>query len=145
MANLEQSGSRIPEAQPVKLIFSLIATFYLTKTENKTKKSLIQLSHYSFEKFIVFETTYVCVLTQQISIFQHNSNKFQTVGGRRGGGGIILPLSYVTPKRTLKKSTQIRVKKQANFYLILLFLNVCKQTFHISHRCISQNVKSVLV
>ena len=29
--------------------FSLIVTFYLTKTENKTKKSLTQLSHYFFE------------------------------------------------------------------------------------------------
>ena len=38
--NLEQSGSRIPEAEFVKLIFSLIVIFYLTKTENRTKKSL---------------------------------------------------------------------------------------------------------
>ena len=37
--------------QPIcrKLIFSLIVTFYLTKTENGTKKSLTQLSHYFFE------------------------------------------------------------------------------------------------
>ena len=28
-----------------KLTFSLIATFYLTKTENRTKKSLAQSSH----------------------------------------------------------------------------------------------------
>ena len=37
------------------------------------------------------------------------------------------------------------LKKQANFYLILLFVNVCKQTFHISHVRISQNVKGVLM
>ena len=30
----EQSGSRIPDAASVKLIFSLIVTFYLTKTGN---------------------------------------------------------------------------------------------------------------
>ena len=42
MANLEQSGSRIPEAQSVKLIFSLNVIFRLTKTENRTKKSLTQ-------------------------------------------------------------------------------------------------------
>ena len=30
---------RIPDAQSVKFIFSLILTFYLTKTENRTKKS----------------------------------------------------------------------------------------------------------
>ena len=49
MANLEQSGSRIPDAQSVKLMFSLIVTFHLTRTENRTKKLLTQLSHYCFE------------------------------------------------------------------------------------------------
>ena len=44
MANLEQSGGWIPDAESTKLIFSLIVTFYLTKTENRTKKSLTQLS-----------------------------------------------------------------------------------------------------
>ena len=49
MANLEQFGSRILDAQHVKLIFSLVETFYLTKTESRTKKSLTKLSHYYFE------------------------------------------------------------------------------------------------
>ena len=49
MANLEQSGNRIPDAQPVKLTFSLTVTFYLTKTENRTQKSLTWLSQYCFE------------------------------------------------------------------------------------------------
>ena len=49
MANLEQSGSCIPSAQSVKLIFSLILTFCLAKTENRTKKCQTQLSHYCFE------------------------------------------------------------------------------------------------
>ena len=48
-ANLEQSGSRIPDAYLVKLIFWLIITFYLSKTESRTKKSLTQLSHYCFQ------------------------------------------------------------------------------------------------
>ena len=48
-ANLEQFGSRIPGAKSVKLIVSLVVTFHLTKTETRTKKSLTQLSHYSFE------------------------------------------------------------------------------------------------
>ena len=30
------------------------------------------------------------------------------------------------------------LRKQANFYHILLYLNVCKQTFHIPHVGISQ-------
>ena len=49
MVNLEQSGSRIPDAQSVKLTFSLTVTFYLIKTENRTKNSLTQLSQYCFE------------------------------------------------------------------------------------------------
>ena len=49
MANLGQSGSQIPDEQSVKFIFSLTVTFYLTKTENRTKKPLTQLSHYCFE------------------------------------------------------------------------------------------------
>ena len=49
MVNLEQSGNQIPKAESVKLIFSLIVTVYLTKTENRTKNSQTQLSHYCFE------------------------------------------------------------------------------------------------
>ena len=49
MANLQQSGSRISNAWSVKLTFSLMVTFYLTKRENRTKKSLPQLSYYCFE------------------------------------------------------------------------------------------------
>ena len=37
------------------------------------------------------------------------------------------------------------LKKYANFYHVLLFLNVCKQAFHISHVRVSQKVKSVLM
>ena len=49
LANLEQSGGRIPDTESAKVMFSVIATFCLTKTENRTKKSLTQLSHYCFE------------------------------------------------------------------------------------------------
>ena len=37
MASLKLSGSWILDAQYVKLIFSLIGSFYLTKTKNRTK------------------------------------------------------------------------------------------------------------
>ena len=40
MANLQPSQSRIPDAWSIKLTFSIITTFYLTITENRTKKSL---------------------------------------------------------------------------------------------------------
>ena len=108
-SNLEQSGGRISDAQSVKLIFSIIVTFYLTKTEKRTKKSLTQLPHYCFDYLYLFwlknadflqknadiikikgalvlkgvfsEIEYECLLSLQISIFQHNSNKFQTEGG----------------------------------------------------------------
>ena len=49
MVNLEQSGNQIPKAESVKLIFSLIVTVYLTKTEIRTKNSQTQLSQYCFE------------------------------------------------------------------------------------------------
>ena len=49
LAILEQFVSRIPNALSVKLTFSLIVPFYLTKPENRTKKSLTHLSHYCFE------------------------------------------------------------------------------------------------
>ena len=49
MANLEQSRSRMPGAWSVKLTFLLNNTFYLIKTENRTKKTLTQLSYYCFE------------------------------------------------------------------------------------------------
>ena len=39
MVNLEQSGIRSPGAWSVKLTFSLIVTFYLKQSENRTKKS----------------------------------------------------------------------------------------------------------
>ena len=37
-----------------KCTFSLTVTFYLTKTENRSKKSLTQLSRYCFEKNVSF-------------------------------------------------------------------------------------------
>ena len=94
MANLEQYASRVRD---VKLKIFINSNFYLKKTENKTKKTLTQLSHYCFElryyfcqkmiiilqknadiskvkkasgtKVIFSETTYVCILTYPISSF----------------------------------------------------------------------------
>ena len=49
LANLEQSCDRIPNTESANVMFLVIGTFCLTKTENRTKKSLTQLSHYCFE------------------------------------------------------------------------------------------------
>ena len=49
LANLEQSGGRIADTESAEVMFSVIVTFCLTKIENRTKKSLTQLSYYSFE------------------------------------------------------------------------------------------------
>ena len=54
MANLQPSGIWIPDACFLKLTFSLIVTFHLTKPENRTKKSLTQLSYYCFEERYYF-------------------------------------------------------------------------------------------
>ena len=40
MANLYRSRIRIPDVLYVKRTFSLIVTFYLSKSESRTKKSL---------------------------------------------------------------------------------------------------------
>ena len=45
LANLEQSGGRIPDTEPATDMFSVIVTSCLTKTENRTEKSLALLSH----------------------------------------------------------------------------------------------------
>ena len=49
LANLEPSGGWIPDTESAEVIFSVTVTFCLTKTENRTKKPLTQLSHYCFE------------------------------------------------------------------------------------------------
>ena len=49
LAKLEQSGSQILDTESAEFMFSVTVTFCLTKTENITKKSLTQLSHYFFE------------------------------------------------------------------------------------------------
>ena len=43
LANLEQSRGRILDTESAKFMFSVTVIFCLTKTENRTKKSLIQL------------------------------------------------------------------------------------------------------
>ena len=48
-ANLEHSGDRIMDTESAEVMFSVTVTFCLTKTENRTKKSQTQLSHYCFE------------------------------------------------------------------------------------------------
>ena len=50
LANLKQSGCQIPDIESAKVIFSVIITFCLTKTEKTTKRSLTQLSHIAFSK-----------------------------------------------------------------------------------------------
>ena len=49
LANLEQSGGWILNTASADVMFSVIVTFCLTKPENRTKKSLTQLSYYCFE------------------------------------------------------------------------------------------------
>ena len=49
LANLQPSGSRTPDILSIKLAFLKTITFYLTKPEHKTKKSLTQHSYYCFE------------------------------------------------------------------------------------------------
>ena len=59
-SNLEESQSLISDAWSV---ISSITTFYLTKTENRTKKSLIQLSYYRFcfDTIRYISQSYMCL------------------------------------------------------------------------------------
>ena len=54
LANLEQSGGRIQDTESTKVKFPVIVAFCLTKTVNRPKKFLAQLSHYCFEEKYVF-------------------------------------------------------------------------------------------
>ena len=47
--NLEHSRGWVLDTESAKVMFSVTVTFCLTKTENRTKKSLTQRSHYCFE------------------------------------------------------------------------------------------------
>ena len=49
LANWQPSGSRTPDILSIKLAFLITITFYLTKPEHKTEKSLTQHSYYCFE------------------------------------------------------------------------------------------------
>ena len=51
---LEHFRSQNPNAWSINLIVSLIMTFYLTKTEGRTKKSLMRPSYYCFEETYYF-------------------------------------------------------------------------------------------
>ena len=49
LANWEQFGAQISDTESSKVMFAVRAIFFLTKTKNRTKKYLTQLSHYCFE------------------------------------------------------------------------------------------------
>ena len=99
LANLQPSRSRIPDTWSIKLTFSLTVTFYLQHSSytialNKVaifaKKMLIfytknadisKIKWFLVLKSLFHKTTHVCVLSYQISRFQHSSNDFQIAGG----------------------------------------------------------------
>ena len=54
ISNSEESRSQIPDAEFVELIFSLIVTFFVTKPENRTRKSQTHLSHYCCQEKYYF-------------------------------------------------------------------------------------------
>ena len=132
IVNLEQLGKRIPDVLSVKLTVSSAVNFYFTKNENRTKKisntaltillwvqvlllpentdflqkytDISKIKRTLVLKGIFSKTSYVFVITYQITSFQHNSNEFQT------GVYFTSPPPPATLKRTPKKLTKIRVK-----------------------------------
>ena len=78
MEKLEQFGSRIPHAESVKCAFSLTVTLHITKTgekiaktEDRSKKSVTHLSHYSFDETIFAKRCwFFCKICDDISIIK---------------------------------------------------------------------------
>ena len=94
MAKLEPSGSRIPDAESEKLMFPLIVTFYLTKTENSTK------NHSKIKGALV------------LNVFFWNYINVYLLAKFEVSGILLTRFSQELPptsKRTPKKSTQIRI------------------------------------
>ena len=54
LANLEQSGGRLMDTESAKVMFSVIGTFCLTKTENRTKNL-----YYSFHTISLSKGTFL--------------------------------------------------------------------------------------
>ena len=70
MANLEQSGSRIPNAGSVTRTLPLIVAFDLTKTESRTKNAdSSKVKGLMVLRGTFFETKNASVFTYQISSF----------------------------------------------------------------------------
>ena len=70
MANLEQSGSRIPNAGSVTRTLPLIVAFHLTKTESRTKNAdSSKVKGLMVLRGTFFETKNASVFTYQISSF----------------------------------------------------------------------------
>ena len=60
-ANLEQFGGQIPDTESAKTMFLVMVTFCLIETENRTKKSLTQLSHcFEWRYFFGQKTLFFC-------------------------------------------------------------------------------------
>ena len=100
LADLEQFGNRIPDAQSVKLTFLLTVTFYLTNNE-KELKNLLHSSHTIALKL------HMCVnLRTKFQDFNIILKSFRL--------GSILPLfpptttTTTTSKQAPRKPTQIR-------------------------------------
>ena len=135
LANLEQSGHRILEAQSVKLRFSLNKVFVSQKLKTKLKSlkhsshivplskgtifakrsfckkkeaNISKIKRVSVLKGIFSEATYISVLMYRFLNFQHNSNEFQTPPKKIW---VIPSHPTSTSKRTSTEPTQIRVNE----------------------------------
>ena len=123
MANLELSGSRIPDAESVKLTFSLKITFYPTKTE-KELKNLKHSSHIiALSKGIIFAKKHLFFCTKMLTsailnLCVYLCTKFQVssiiITSFKQEGNFTPPHTHHTSKQTPKKPTQIRVNSSNN-------------------------------
>ena len=70
VANFERSGSRIPDAWSIILTFPLLTTFYLTKTEKRTKVKDFEYRHKVCKKWLFFAKNMLTLAKLRASWYQ---------------------------------------------------------------------------
>ena len=108
LANLRQFGSRIADAYSIEVTFLLTTTFYLTQTENRTKKSYTTFPWLLWVKVLFLpKNTDISKIKSALAltryIFVNLRTRFQV-------SSMPVITAPSNSKRTPKKPTQIGVK-----------------------------------
>ena len=141
LANLEHSKGRIPDTESAKVMFSGKVTFFLTKTENRTntaltlllwvkvyfwtKNAIFLLKNADISKIKDIKALKVYFLKLHMGMYlraKFEASSIILTSFRQGW--LILAL-----KRTPKKPTQIRVKKDCSW------IRITDRLWYVIDRC----------